>query len=66
MLTGTDLKIVHKNATLCDIDYKKEMASLGDAELKRLKTELTTNVDNLVVNQVRIAKVLDAKLYLFQ
>lgn len=50
----TDAKRVNINMTICDIDLKKEFASVKDSKFATTKTDLTSKLDKLCVDKSSI------------
>jgi len=65
IVTGSDVKFVETNATICDIDYKKEFASAEESELKAKKGEITSKYNALVANKTKTADLTDALLKIY-
>ncbi len=62
---GTDLKLVKTNATICDIDYKKEFAAAENSELKTEKDEVIAKYNSLVANKTKVADLTDTLLKVY-
>lgn len=65
VVAGTDIKFVGTSATFCDIDYKKEFATVDDSEAKVEKAKVVAKFDDLAANKTSVASLYNAPVTLY-